>query len=76
MPGDSLPLVPQPANSNLDVISFDGAVFLAFRTAPTHFASADTELHVLRSVDEETWTHELPHFGRISSRASSGSRVS
>jgi hypothetical protein len=36
----------QPANNNLDVVVFGGRTFLAFRTAPTHFASAETELYV------------------------------
>jgi hypothetical protein len=37
---------PQNANNNLDVISFQGRTFLAWRTAPTHFASEDTVLHI------------------------------
>ena len=32
--------------------------YLAFRTAPEHFASDRTELHVVSSTDQETWTHE------------------
>lgn len=49
------------SNNNLDVILHRGALFLAFRTAPTHFASADTLVHIVRADDPErhaTWTHE------------------
>ena len=54
VPGPGLPagLVPQPANNNLDVVEHEGALFLAFRTAPDHFASAEAQLHVLRSDDD------------------------
>jgi hypothetical protein len=48
----------QPANNNLDVVEHDGRVFLAFRTAPSHFASAKTELYVVSSVDQRTWQLE------------------
>jgi len=51
-----LPLM--DANNNLDVVAFEGRIFLAFRTAPTHFASADTLLHVISSADELAWRHE------------------
>ena len=52
----------QPSANNLDVVRHDGSVFFAFRTAPDHFASADTHLYVLRSDDETHWTLELPIF--------------
>ena len=42
----------QAANNNLDVIVHDGRTFLAWRTAPTHFASLDTELHVVSEGPE------------------------
>jgi hypothetical protein len=60
VPGEGLPaeVVLQAANNNLDVIEFEGRVFLAFRTAPTHFASALTQLWVVSSDDEQTWTFE------------------
>jgi len=71
--GDVIPVVPgpgfahptQPAHNNLDVTTHDGAVFLAIRTAPTHFASADTRLLVARSDDgEATWEVEAEvHLG-------------
>ncbi|HCH66400.1 MAG: hypothetical protein CL927_09765 [Deltaproteobacteria bacterium] len=64
VPGDGLPasVVVQPSANNLDIVEHDGAWFFAFRTAPNHFASAETELHVLRSTDRETWSHETTLF--------------
>ncbi len=61
VPGPGLPaaVTPQDSNNNLDVTMHEGAAFLAFRTAPSHFASPDTVLYVLRSDDQQTWTHEL-----------------
>ncbi len=61
VPGDGLPAeaVTQPANNNLDVVRHsDGRVYLAFRTAPHHFASPDVVMHVVSSADEVTWEHE------------------
>ncbi len=62
VPGAGLPseVVPQDSNNNLDVAMLEGALYLAFRTAPSHFASPDTVMYVVRSVDGgDTWTHEL-----------------
>ena len=41
VPGDGLPaeVIEQPANNNLGVVEHDGRTFLAWRTAPSHFAS-------------------------------------
>lgn len=61
-------LVPGPAsaglpvgrsNNNLDLVHHDGRLYLAWRTAPTHFASPDAALHVVASDDGgRTWRHE------------------
>jgi hypothetical protein len=51
-------VVTQAANNNLDVVRHEGRVYLAFRTAPTHFASDRTELYVVSSADEVTWRYE------------------
>jgi hypothetical protein len=61
VPGAGLPasVVPQPANNNLAVNDFDGRTFLAWRTAPTHFASTEAEMHVISSADGVTWDDEL-----------------
>ncbi|MBL8743398.1 MAG: hypothetical protein JNK04_19950 [Myxococcales bacterium] len=47
----------QNANNNLDVVSFQGRTFLAWRTAPTHFASTDTVMYVA-SEGEDGWRYE------------------
>jgi hypothetical protein len=47
------------ANNNLDVVRHsDGRVYLAFRSAPSHFASPDTEVLVVSSQDERAWQFE------------------
>lgn len=43
---------------NLDLISHQGEFYLAFRTAPTHFASEKTLLQILRSQNGTEWLHE------------------
>lgn len=51
-----LPL--QRANNNVDIACHAGRWFLAFRTAPTHFASPDTRLIIVSSTDREKWEYE------------------
>lgn len=60
VPSGGLPaeLAPQEANNNLDVAWFEGRVYLAFRTAPSHFASDETVLYVVSSADQATWDFE------------------
>lgn len=60
VPSDGLPndLDIQTANNNLDVVQHDGRVWLAWRTAPSHFASDQAEMHVVSSEDEVTWRWE------------------
>jgi hypothetical protein len=60
VPGDGLPddVVVQPSANNLDVVAHDGRVFLAFRTAPSHFASTETVLYVVSGADEQSWDYE------------------
>lgn len=48
----------QTSNNNLDVIRFEGRVYLAFRTGPSHFASPEVRMHLVSSEDEITWRHE------------------
>jgi hypothetical protein len=48
----------QGANNNLDVVRAGGRTYLAFRTAPNHFASRDTHLYVVSSADEQRWKLE------------------
>lgn len=60
VPGPGLPeqAVPMDANNNLDIIEHEGRWFLAYRSAPSHFASADARIYVVSSTDRETWEHE------------------
>ena len=60
IPGASLPAAIdlQTANNNLDVIWHDGRLFLAWRTAPFHYASADTVLYVASTSDLTSWRYE------------------
>ncbi len=60
VPSDGLPadVELQDANNNLDVAWFGDRVFLAFRTAPSHFAAPETMLYVVSSTDQETWRYE------------------
>jgi hypothetical protein len=48
----------QNSNNNLDLISFQERYYVAFRTAPTHFASVKTWLYVVSSTDMEHWSFE------------------
>ncbi len=41
----------QKANNNLDAVAFNNAYYLAFRTAPSHFASKKTRLVILKTTN-------------------------
>ena len=64
VPGAGLPaeVVLQTANNNLDIVRHEGRLFLAFRTAPSHFASAEARLYVVSTEDEQTWRYEGEFF--------------
>ncbi len=51
-------LAVQTANNNLDVVRHHGRVYLAWRSAPSHFASDQTVLNVASSEDEQSWRFE------------------
>ncbi len=60
VPSTGLPVLTNAANNNVAIELYDGRLYLAWRTAPTHFASADAELHVVSSADNgESWQGEL-----------------
>lgn len=51
------PLLPiQKANNNLDVVTFKNQYYLAFRTAPSHFASKKTKLVILKTMNLVDYT--------------------
>jgi len=60
VPSDGLPeeVRIQKANNNLDLAYYNDRYFLAFRTAPSHFASSKTKLYVISSEDLTTWKFE------------------
>jgi len=64
VPGPGLP--PQVhcrgSNNNLDLVRFQDRLFLAFRTAPTHFASSQTRLYIVSTVDQKNWDYETEVF--------------
>lgn len=49
------------ANNNLDVVRHDGRVYLAWRSAPNHFASPETLINVASSDDERQWRYETSY---------------
>lgn len=48
----------QHSNNNLDLVKYHDKFYLAFRTAPTHFASKKAMMYVVSSADLETWNYE------------------
>jgi len=60
VPSDGLPdeVVVQDSANNLDVVEHEGRVYLAFRTAPNHFASTETVMWIVSSTDEVNWDFE------------------
>ena len=64
VPSEGLPAetAPMASNNNLDVIRHGGRVYLAWRTAPDHYAGPDTRIHVVSSADEITWDFEATFF--------------
>lgn len=61
IPGPGLPqeTTALVSNNNLDVVRHsDGRVYLAWRTAPDHYASDKTVMYVVSSTDEQTWRFE------------------
>ncbi len=61
IPGMDLPaeLPTGASNNNVSIALHDGLLFLGWRTAPTHFASGESRMHVMSSPDlGETWSFE------------------
>lgn len=48
----------QHSNNNLDLVKYRNIYYLAFRTAPSHFASKKAVLYVVSSTDLKTWNYE------------------
>lgn len=60
VPGPGMPegLGIMKSTNNVDVIRSGGRWYMAFRTAPVHFASTKTALFVVGSDDRKTWKKE------------------
>ncbi|MFA6449296.1 MAG: hypothetical protein WCX65_07515 [bacterium] len=60
VPGPGLPAEVKPfkSNNNVDIAKFGDRFYMAFRSAPTHFASTETILYVLSSADAKKWDYE------------------
>ncbi len=63
-PGPGLPpeVECMASNNNLDLVRFDGRLFFAFRTAPTHFAGTKVRHYIVSSEDGERWDFEAEVF--------------
>lgn len=63
-PGPGMPegAASQASNNNLDVVQHNERVYFAFRTAPNHFASDQTQLHVVSSTDQSSWEYETTFY--------------
>jgi len=47
------------SNNCLSIAEFDDKLFIAWRSAPFHFASSKTKMYVMSSIDDgENWTYE------------------
>ncbi len=61
VPSGTLPddAVAQDSNNNVSIALFEERLFMGWRTAPSHFASADAQIHVVSSPDlGSSWEHE------------------
>ncbi|MEZ4241218.1 MAG: sialidase family protein [Myxococcota bacterium] len=61
VPSDAVPdgITVLPSNNNVSILLTDDRLFLAWRTSHNHFASVDTEMHVVSSDDGgASWVHE------------------
>jgi hypothetical protein len=60
VPSELLPkeIKPLNGNNNIDAIIFKDRYFVAFRTAPSHFASRKTKIYVMSSKDFKNWEFE------------------
>jgi len=55
-------IVTQPSNNNVNALIFEDRLFVGWRTAPTHFASKETHMHIVSApfpAVNMTWEHEI-----------------
>jgi hypothetical protein len=61
VPSSGLPAEVEPmvSNANVDIIFFEDRLFMAWRSAPYHFASTETKMYIVSSVDSgQNWDFE------------------
>lgn len=60
VPSDSIPdkLPIMKSNNNVDIARYGDRFYMAFRTAPTHFASAKTIMYIFSSPEKGSWELE------------------
>lgn len=64
VPSADLPddVKPQDSNNNVSICIFNHRLYVAFRTGPTHFASAKTGIYILSTADGAQWRKEFALF--------------
>ncbi len=50
------------SNNNVDLVRYKDKFYVAFRTAPTHFASKKTKIYIISSTDFQNWKYEADFF--------------
>lgn len=59
VPSDALPMTTDTSNNNVDIMLFQDRLFMAWRTAETHWASVNTAMMVVSSTDMgQSWEQE------------------
>lgn len=60
VPSTNLPkaLKIRHSNNNIDACTYKGRYYVAFRTAPTHFASKKTRIYIISTTDFKDWRVE------------------
>lgn len=64
VPSASLPkqIKTRNSNNNIDLVRYRDRYYMAFRTAPTHFASKKTHIYLMSSADGKQWSYETEFF--------------
>lgn len=64
IPSSDLPaeVKPQDSNNNVSICIFNHRLYVAFRTAPTHFASHKTGIYIISTADGSLWRKEFSLF--------------
>lgn len=65
IPSSVLPqdVIAQNSNNNVCIAFYNKKIYVAFRTGPTHFASKETGIYIISSIDLINWKKEMEFFG-------------